>query len=173
VSALSQTPVTALCKHATGSLVLHRRDGSVGDIVVILNDNVARIMPIDECNIVRGPAHASCSSTREMASCARPIVADSRSHVTTHAIRSIVYDTGIGKLVTMLEPVFAPRASLAHNKRAALDVDRHTRLHVIIGLKYVECLQRRRQSNGSTPLMKRSQLNVDGDDVIVVVSHIN
>jgi hypothetical protein len=28
----------------------------VGDIVAILNDSGERIMPIDECNIVRGPA---------------------------------------------------------------------------------------------------------------------
>jgi hypothetical protein len=138
----------------------------VGDIVAILNDSGEQIMPRDECYIVHGHAPRVVQLNGSRPSCAGPIIAGSRSRAATRAVRGICTTPAPGELVTMLDPR-SSAASLANGaERWTLDVDRPALLNVIFGLKPVGCLQRRRPSHGSTPLMKQSQLKVDNDVIV-------
>jgi hypothetical protein len=129
----------------------------VGDIVVILNDSGEQIMPIDECYIVHGhaPRVVQLNGSR-WPSCAGPIIAGSRSraNANTHAVRRILHFTSAGELVTML----GQRASQTVQRWTSIDL---RFLNVIIGLKSVECLQRRRQLSGSTPMTLKKQITVE------------
>jgi hypothetical protein len=106
-----------------GDLVGRRRvpRTCVGDIVAILNDSGERIMPIDECNIVRGPAPRVVQLNGSRPSCAGPIIADSRSRATTRAVRGILHDTSTRRARDNVGSTFV-RNDLANG--AALDVDR-------------------------------------------------
>jgi hypothetical protein len=122
---------------------------------------VESITPIDECNIVHGPAPrvVQLNSDGELRGTDNRRQSVSRQHTcgsqhfALHQRRRARDNVGAASLAT---------------------VQRWTSILLnVIGLKSVGCLQRRRQMSGSTPLTlkKQSQLNFDVDSDVIVGSH--
>jgi hypothetical protein len=94
----------------------------VGEIVAILNDSGERIMPIDERNIVRGPAPRVGQLNGSRPSCAGPIIAGNRSRAATRAVRGILRDISTRRARDDVGTTFV--RSEPRKRCRALDVDR-------------------------------------------------